>query len=227
MTGALRDRRYALPVLSTRRTLLGGLAVLFAAVAGRTLAMAALGQVLGAGHDGLLVATGILTGSLAGTVALSLVCGERWRTWLALTRPSAAHALAWFAAGAALIALNDVAAWARGTSALDAAWVELWPTAPAWLFALALMLTSVFEELFFRGFLLSGLAATRLGRVGAAAVTAALFALAHFPPDAWHFADVFLAGLVFAAARFHTGSSLAGVAPHVAGNLKVLFALAG
>ncbi len=220
------------PELRAGRAWAIGLGVLFATAITRTLAMAAVASAVGADvessdpavrHDGLLIGAGILAGSIVGLGTVALLAP---RALLGLVRPTPAQLALWLALGAALAAAFDVAAWALGRPLVEAAWVDAYRTAPVALLALALTATSIFEELYFRGFLQGALVRTRLGRAGAIGVTALLFALAHFPDDVWRFVDVLCAGILLGVARDRTGSTVPGMAPHVLGNLKVLVVLA-
>ncbi len=72
------------------------------------------------------------------------------------------------------------------------------------------------EEVFFRGFLFSGLAASRIGTPGAIAVTTILFALMHVGQyEVYELTQVAVAGLCFGLARARTGSLLPPLAMHV------------
>jgi membrane protease YdiL (CAAX protease family) len=94
--------------------------------------------------------------------------------------------------------------------------------------ALAVLLTVVaapiVEETFFRGFLFGGLR-RRLGFAGAATISGALFALAHFSPTL--IIPFTLIGVVFAFTYWRTGTLLASITAHMTFNLvSVLGALA-
>jgi membrane protease YdiL (CAAX protease family) len=200
--------------------------VLLAAGATRALAMGATASMVGEAATGAIVGTGLLLGASAGLGVLLLVARPARRELLALERLSAVQLVTWLAAGAALTAAFDLTAWAMGRPLLAPEWVAAGKSAPLGLLPVALALTSVFEELYLRGFLQGGLARTRLGSWGAIGCTALLLSLLHFPADAWRFFDVLCSGALLGLARHRTGSSLAGMAPHVAGNLKVLVMIA-
>jgi len=78
-----------------------------------------------------------------------------------------------------------------------------------------------FEELLFRGFLLSGLRPT-LGRWGSALGSALLFTLAHLGYDALDLSSILVLGLLFAAIRLTTGSTLLTISLHGITNLVLL-----
>ncbi len=209
-----------------------GVGVVLAAALTRLAAMAAAARVSGADvestdpvvrHDGLLVGCGILGGALAGMLVLLVLAP---RSSLALVRPRMRAVALWLGAAVLLVAGFDVVGHALGRPLVEAAWRDVFRTGPVWLLALALVATSVFEELFVRGFLQTRLAATRVGGGGAIAITALLFALSHAPRDVFRFADVLAAGVLLALARQRSGSTITSMIPHVLGNLKVLVVIA-
>jgi sodium transport system permease protein len=82
------------------------------------------------------------------------------------------------------------------------------------------VLPAVVEELFFRGFVLSGLTGSLRGRWGttrAVIVSAALFALFHIFPEKWP--PTFLMGLVLGFLAVRTGSIWPGMIAHALNNL--------
>lgn len=104
------------------------------------------------------------------------------------------------------------------------AFVQAHPAASVLVFA---VLPAVCEELFFRGFVLSGLRSSMRGRgaeVRAAVVSSVLFAVFHIYPEKW--APTFLMGLVLAFLAIRTGSLLPGIVAHALNNATaVLVAL--
>lgn len=212
--------------ISWRRFGLGAFAVLAAAGVVRTGAMAAVASAVGMQREGFILGAGILAGASAGLATLWWVTAPARAELLALKKVPPATLLLWLVAGVALIAAVDLAARLLGRPVLQPEWISAGKSAPLLLLPVALALTSVFEELFVRGFLQGALARTRLGPWGAIAVTALLFSALHGPQDAFRFADVFSSGVLLGLARHHTGSAYAGIAPHLAGNFKVLAMIA-
>ena len=210
--------------VSLKRTLLGGLAVLAATILARGVTMQLI-SALGGTRDGLLLGAGILAGSLCGAAVLFFV-SKQPRTDLALNPVAPARVAAWTFAALAVGAAFDVAAWATGRPIVEPSWGDVYRAGPVWLLAVALAATSVFEELFFRGWLFGGLSASKVRPMGAATLVTLLFAAVHFPSDAWRFAEVLVGGGMLALIRIRTGSSWPGMVPHVFGNLKVLVLLA-
>ena len=102
-----------------------------------------------------------------------------------------------------------------------------------WLLVVVLLTTplqSAAEEYLFRGYLSQAVAGwvrrPRAGAVRAALVTAALFSLAHLPPDLPTFLHLFALGLAASAVVWLTGGLEAAIALHTVNNV-VIFVLAG
>lgn len=86
------------------------------------------------------------------------------------------------------------------------------------------VLTPVFEELLFRGFLLEGLRQSRLGEVGAILMTASLWAVIH-PGGPVRWLSLALYGALLAIARLRTGSTWLAVVIHGISNLAAVIAI--
>ena len=99
--------------------------------------------------------------------------------------------------------------------------VDAYQTAviPALLWAGVGIAAPLFEEVLFRGFLLPGLARGPLGGIGAVLLSSVLFALPHLQYDLFDMTAVFGLGLLFAAARLRTGSTLLAFVLHAVTNL--------
>lgn len=87
-----------------------------------------------------------------------------------------------------------------------------------WLWSAIVFAAPVFEEVFFRGFLHSGLERTMLGVTGAIIVTAGLWALVHIQYDAYEMFMIFIMGIVLGAARWLTGSIYVPILMHCINN---------
>src|SRR5262249_10935184 len=81
-------------------------------------------------------------------------------------------------------------------------------TGQGWLFALLVIGVGapLAEELLFRGFLMSSLASTRFGFLGASIISTALWAALHAGYSLAGVAEVFLIGLFFCWLLWRTGS---------------------
>ena len=82
----------------------------------------------------------------------------------------------------------------------------------------AVIVAPVMEELVFRGFLLPGWAASRLGAVGGVVLSSIVWAILHFQYDVWGIATVFCYGLWFGFVRLRSGSTLATMILHLLQN---------
>jgi uncharacterized protein len=90
---------------------------------------------------------------------------------------------------------------------------------PVWMLWLALVVAvPLCEEVVFRGFLLTGFAASFLRPSGAVLVTSGLWTALHTQYDAVGLTVVFSLGLLFGAARLRTGSLLVPLVLHIIEN---------
>src|SRR5262249_1917645 len=141
--------------------------------------------------------------------------------YLALVRPRGGHGIEIVIVALAVLALpllfSFVLAPALGVR-------FRWPTLPSPALSFFIgwieggLITVFLEELLFRGLLYRGLAASRIGIVGAIVVTSVMFAAFHFQlwfsnHDWWHWMSatrIFLVGLLLGWLRARTGSLLPG-----------------
>jgi membrane protease YdiL (CAAX protease family) len=86
-------------------------------------------------------------------------------------------------------------------------------TLPLLLLAI-LVAAPVSEELFFRGFLLRGWAASRLGTVGAVVLTSAIWAVVHTQYDWIIVGQIFGLGLLLGWLRLRSGSTVLTIVLH-------------
>jgi uncharacterized protein len=106
----------------------------------------------------------------------------------------------------------------------DTAWLREGLTSPTALgtFVIAVILAPLWEELAFRGFLLSALAKTRLGFWGAALISNSLWASLHGMYSWAGLVSVFVAGLILSWLVWRTGSIKPAIVTHAIGNLFAL-----
>ena len=91
---------------------------------------------------------------------------------------------------------------------------------PAWLLLLALVVAApLFEEMFFRGFLYRGLAASAAGPNMAIAVTSLAWAAVHLQYGAYEITWLFVLGVLLGVARKRTGSLWTPLLMHAVANL--------
>jgi membrane protease YdiL (CAAX protease family) len=106
--------------------------------------------------------------------------------------------------------------------------VELYTTS-LWLplfFVAIVVFAPAFEEVLFRGFMFQGYSSSRGGPVFAVIATAAMWAALHIYVGAYDLAVIFAAGLLFAIARWKTGSLWITLAMHAFWNALAFIALA-
>lgn len=147
--------------------------------------------------------------------------GPPARRYLALERVRARTVLAWVGIAFAVLLLMDLVTVLVDREITAEFMNRTYETADvAVLFWLAMVVAApAFEEVFFRGFLFTGLADSRLGPWGAVGVTAAIFAVVHQQYDAFQMSLVFGLGLALGLARLRTGSVWPPLAMHAFVNL--------
>ena len=158
---------------------------------------------------------------LALFVIVKLKRGATLEDSLALRLPDPRALGRWMLALIAFAALSDGLTWLlgkpivpefmeqayRSADGKGALWIALLIAAPA------------FEEVFFRGFVITGLAASRLGASGAILLASLAWASIHTQYDAYGIATVFALGILLGAARVKTRSIATPIAMHMAANL--------
>lgn len=87
------------------------------------------------------------------------------------------------------------------------------------LWATLLIEAPLFEEAFFRGFMFRGIAASRLGGLGAVVITSLIFTAMHLQYDAFALSYVLGLGVLLGVARWKTGSTCLTMALHAFANL--------
>lgn len=86
---------------------------------------------------------------------------------------------------------------------------------PLWLLWIAMVVAApIYEELFFRGFLLEGFRRTFLGSTGAVVLTSILWAVVHTQYDVYYMTIIFVMGLVLGLARVSSGSVVLTIGLH-------------
>jgi hypothetical protein len=106
----------------------------------------------------------------------------------------------------------------------DTAWLRegLFSSVAAGTFVIAVILAPLWEELTFRGFLLSALSKTRLGFWGAALIANVLWTSLHATYSWAGVASVFVAGLILSWLVWRTGDIKPAIVTHAAGNAFAL-----
>jgi hypothetical protein len=96
-----------------------------------------------------------------------------------------------------------------------------------WILWLAVIVAApLFEELFFRGFVIKGLAESRLRWPGAVLISSGLWSLIHLQYRGYELVFVFLLGVILGVARVKTGSTLLTFLLHSLVNLAATIEVA-
>jgi len=162
-----------------------------------------------------LVCLGLLVG------AAKLKSGSVLKEYFAIKAVSFKTMVKWIGLLAAILVLSDLITRSLERPIvpefMSSAYATANPVLPFW-FALVVA-APLFEEAFFRGFLLKGLESSFAGPIGAVIVTAGLWAAIHIQYDAPEIAIIFCVGLLFGTARIFTGSLLVPIGLHAITNL--------
>lgn len=188
-------------------------------------------------YDGRLLAwctfaTTIVCGG-ATLFVVKLKQGSNLKDYLGLTLPSRRQFFGWLVVLIAFIGLSDGVSIFLGKSIVPEFMVETYGSLHShWILWLALLIAApLFEELFFRGFLIKGLSVSTLRWYGAVIISAAAWALIHVQYDLYGVVTVFVLGLILGAARAKTGSTILTMCLHSFSNLiattEVVFHLRG
>ncbi len=127
----------------------------------------------------------------------------------------------WLAALALFILASDFLTHSLGKPIVPEVMLDIYRSAePIWLLWIALMIGApLFEEIFFRGFLLPGMQQSWLGLHGAVIVTSILWAIIHLQYDIYGIATIFLMGLLLGYAKINSGSLWLPILLHSLSNL--------
>ena len=172
--------------------------------------------------------------ALAGALALLALAVQLSRIsfyeYLGLAAPRWRHVLLGVVGFIAISLVFALAETVAGQSQTSKEVIDLYHTARSShqisaLAFLAVLVAPLLEELLFRGFLLPGWTASRLGPAGAIGLSSALWALGHMQYDVFGMAHVFCLGVLLGWLRLHSGSIFTPMILHTlqnAGTLAVL-----
>ncbi len=163
-------------------------------------------------YDGVLLsvctfATAAIGGSMT-VIVVKLKRGSNLRTYLGITLPKKRQFFQWFIAIIVFIVLSDCVSFFLGKPIVPEFMARTYASLRSpWMLWLALLLAApLFEELFFRGFLIKGLSASVLRWHGAVIFSSAAWATVHQQYDVYGITTIFALGLILGAARVKTGS---------------------
>jgi uncharacterized protein len=143
------------------------------------------------------------------------------REYLALRSFTAKAFLFWLAMNVVFLALSDGLTLLLDRPLVPPVMVDAYRSAgslPLLVMALVIIAPAV-EELFFRGFLFPGIAASRIGPMGAVVATSLLWAVVHFQYDFYGIGTIFFYGLLLGWVRWKTGSTLLCMLLHGINNM--------
>jgi uncharacterized protein len=176
-----------------------------------------------------LAQVGMSAGFLLLLGMIVLACrrsGWRAADYLALTRPQGRYVRLCAVAFVVPLAVTMSLALSGFSLAADDEVPKTIASLAVTLIAMAVV-APVWEELVFRGFVYRGLAASRLGVVGAIVLTSLLWAGLHFDKTWLGLAETFFCGLVWGWLRWRTGSTIATTAVHCLNNATAAVAVSG
>lgn len=147
---------------------------------------------------------------------VKLKSGASIRNYLAFRFVSRKTFLTWMGVTLVFMVASDTFTYFLGRPIVPPSVAHAYDTAdPVWLIWVALIVAApFFEELFFRGFLYRGFAASVLRPEGAIALLAFLWAIIHLQYDIYGVVTIFFIGLILGVARWRTGSLLLPMAMH-------------
>jgi len=140
---------------------------------------------------------------------------------LALTSPPLATLARWIALTALLIAISDGLTTILGKPIVPEFMADLVASVsfPPLLWVAVIVAAPLFEELFFRGFLIAGLRQGSLGDAGAIVLTSVVWASIHIQYGLYEITTIFIFGLVLGLARIGSRSLWVPIAMHMTANL--------
>jgi membrane protease YdiL (CAAX protease family) len=181
-------------------------------------------------NDGLVVAATSMSATLPVLLVIALavrLTRQKFRDYLALGLPSVRHTAIGFLAIVLLMILIDTTTALIGRPIVPDVMLDQVRSASGHgalgLFALALAVTApVTEEIAFRGFIYRGFAASRLGTVGAVALSSLIFTAIHIQYDLFTLCGVLALAVLLGTVRAISGSTLLTISMHALNNFVVL-----
>jgi len=130
------------------------------------------------------------------------------KNYIGFREPLKREWVKWFLILAAFLFLSDAVGYLLHQPIAPPFMVDAYKTASSLavlLFAI-IIVSPIFEEIFFRGFLFQGIRYSRLGPIGAIGMTSFFWAVIHLQYGIYGIATVFALGLLFGIARLKTDS---------------------
>jgi uncharacterized protein len=176
-------------------------------------------------YDGRLLswstfATAIICG-LAIVIVVKLKRGSKLSDYLGLIFPNLRQLFFWLVVLIAFIGISDGISVLLGKPTTPEFMVKAYSSlASPWILWLALLVAApLFEELFFRGFLIKGLSASVLSWYGAVIISSVMWAAIHIQYDLYGMATILVLGFILGTARIKSGSTILTMLLHSFTNL--------
>jgi membrane protease YdiL (CAAX protease family) len=175
--------------------------------------------------DGLAVTLCIFTATLVclpcllGVIKLKKNAGIK--AYLGFDRLTRSQVIRWGGLLAVVLLASDIVTYLLGRPVVPDIMTAIFRSAkyPPLLWMALIIAAPIFEECFFRGFLLRGLAPSLLRPVGAIIITSALWAVIHTQYDLYEMATIFVFGCILGAAWLKTNSIVLVIGLHGFANL--------
>ncbi|NOT16089.1 MAG: CPBP family intramembrane metalloprotease [Methylotenera sp.] len=165
----------------------------------------------------------IITSTLCSTFTIAIIKlkrGSNIKHYLALHQPSQANILQWLGILAVVLLVSELFVYFSKNNAALQFILPIYQTAqPLWLLWVAVVIAApLFEELFFRGFLFTGIASSALGKTSAVILTSAIWTAIHLQYDAFNMLVIFSIGIILGLARLRTNSISTPLIMHMVNN---------
>ncbi len=193
--------------------------IIFAAIGGSP------STVDGIVESGFYLALATFLSGITGTALIIWITryyqGGSFLEYLGLTRISLKQLGFWLAICVIYLILSDTCTYLLNRPIVPEYMFNAVKTArfPLLLYIALIVAAPVFEELFFRGFLLKGFSLSWVKPVGAVVLTSLCWSLLHLQYDWYGILLIFLGGLLYGFARLRTGSIYVTIAMHAFQNI--------
>jgi len=183
-------------------------------------------------NDGLFLSVATFSTTLICSAAIigivKLKRGSKLKHYLGLIRPNGSQLLRWAMVTMGFCVAFDLMSILLKRPILPEFMTKAYVSIGSpWILWLAVIVASpLFEELFFRGFIIKGLAESRLRWQGAVLISSGLWSLIHLQYNSYEQVFVFMLGLILGVARVKTGSTLLTFLLHSLVNLAATIEVA-
>lgn len=179
--------------------------------------------------DGDILALATVATALVGVTLIRLLIGAYRHplrtTYLGLIPVPVRTLFVWLVMGLLFALLCDLLSQWAGRPSVPDFMIQTYTSAnlKPLLWVALIVAAPIFEEIFFRGFLYTGFAASRLGPYGAIALIALIWSVIHLQYDPFDMGIIFLIGLLFGLARLRSGSLYPPLLMHAGINFMAVF----